>query len=133
MDGGGIPLAAVLTGAQVHDSKVFEDLVDTVEPVKGSRGRPRKRPTKLHADKGCDYPRCRRFLRKRGVEARIARRGIESGQELGRYRWTAGRTFAWLSYFRRLTVRYERRADIHEAFLELGCSLVCLNNLQRRL
>ena len=132
MDGGGIPLAAVLTGAQVHDSKVFEDLVDKVEPVKGSRGRPRKRPTKLHADKGYDYLRCRRFLSKRGIEARIARRGIESGQKLGCYRWTVERTFAWLSYFRRLTVRYERRADIHEAFLELGCALVCLNYLQRR-
>ena len=132
MDGGGIPLAAVLTGAQVHDSKVFEDLVGTVEPVKGSKGRPRKRPAKLHADKGYDYPRCRRFLRKRGIKARIARRGIESGQKLGRYRWTVERTFAWLSYFRRLTVRYERRADIHEAFLELGCVLVCLNYLQRR-
>ena len=51
---------------------------------------------------------------------------------MGRYRWTVERTFAWLSYFRRLTVRYERRADIHEAFLELGCVLVCLNYLQRR-
>jgi transposase len=74
-----------------------------------------------------DYPRCRRFLRKIVIEARIARRGIESGHKLGRYRWTVERTFARLSYFGRLTVRYERRADIHEACLELGCALVSLN------
>ncbi len=94
VDGGGVPLAVVLTGAHVHDSKVFEELVDAVEPVKGPRGRPRKRPDKLHADKGYDYPRCRRFLRRRGIRARIARRGVESSEKLGRYRWTVERTFA---------------------------------------
>ena len=46
VDGYGTPLVAVLTEAQVHDSKVFEELVDSVEPVKGPRGRPRKRPEK---------------------------------------------------------------------------------------
>ncbi len=50
----------VLTAANVHDSKVFEELVDAVEPIKRpGRGRPRKRPEKLHADKAYDYPRCR--------------------------------------------------------------------------
>jgi transposase len=39
------------------------------------------------------------------------------------------RTPAWLAKYRRLTIRYERRDDIHEAFLHLGCSLVCLNYL----
>jgi transposase len=34
-------------------------------------------------------------------------------------------TFAWLNQFRRLRVRYEKRADIHEAFLSLGCALIC--------
>jgi transposase len=128
-------LAVALSAANTHDSMLLEAVVDAVAPVKGPRGRPgrpRKRPAKLHLDKGYDYPRCRRFLRKRGIKARIARRGIESGHKLGRYLWTVEGTFAWLSYFRRLTVRYERRADIHEAFLDLGCALVCLNYLQRR-
>lgn len=77
----------LLTGANVHDSSVFEELVDSVVPVKGERGRPRKRPDKLHADKGYDYPRCRRFLQKRGIKVRIARRGVESSERLGRFRW----------------------------------------------
>jgi transposase len=39
------------------------------------------------------------------------------------------RTLAWLARYRRLAVRYERRADIHEALLYLGCALICLNYL----
>jgi transposase len=41
------------------------------------------------------------------------------------------RTFAWLSQFRRLRVRYDKRADIHEAFLSLGCALICWQSLRR--
>jgi len=54
---------------------------------------------------------------------------IESSDRLGRYRWVVERTLTWLQHFRRLTVRYERRIDIHEGFLHLGCALICLNYL----
>ena len=124
----------MLSAANVHDSKVFlEEAVDAIEPIKrprGRPGRPRKRPKKLHADKGYDFPRCRKALRRRGIKARIARRGIDSSERLGRHRWVVERTLAWLSRYRRLVVRYERRSDIHEAFLHLGCSLICLNHLK---
>jgi transposase len=128
----GVPLAVMLTAANVHDSMVFEELIDAIEPIKrprGRPGRPRKRPKKLHADKAYDFPRCREALRKRGIKARISRRGIDSSERLGRHRWVVERTLAWLSRYRRLSVRYERRDDIHEAFLHLGCSLICLNYL----
>lgn len=126
----GIPLAVVLSSANVHDSKVFEELVDAVEPIKRpGRGRPRRRPEKLHADKGYDFPRCREALRRRAIKGRIARRGVDSSEKLGRHRWVVERTLAWLARYRRLSVRYERRAEIHEAFLHLGCSLICLNYL----
>ena len=115
----------------MHDSKVLERLVDGIEPVKGRTGRPRKRPEKLHADKGYDFPRCRQALRKRGIKARIARRSVESSERLGRHRWVVERTLAWLARYRRLTVRYERRADIHEAFSLLACSMVSLGYLFR--
>jgi len=49
---------------------------------------------------------------------------------LGRYRWVVERALAWLGRFRRLAIRYERRADINLAFLDLGCALVCFNTLQ---
>ena len=127
-----MPLAVALTGANVHDSKVLAELVDSIVPVRGKRGRPRKRPGKLHADKGYDFPRCRGFLRRRGIRPRIARRGVETSEKLGCHRWVVERTLAWLARYRRLTIRYERRADIHEAFLLLACSLVCFNRLRRR-
>lgn len=106
--------------------------LDAVPPMRsGRRGRPRRRPDKLHADKGYDHARCRRECRQRGIRPRIARRGIESSQRLGRHRWVVERTLAWLGRFRRLTVRYERRADIHLAFATLGCALICLNQAKR--
>lgn len=130
----GVPLAVVLTAANVHESKVLEEAVDTIGPIRrpaGKPGRARKRPEKLHADKGYDFPRCREALRKRGIKSRIARRGVESSERLGRHRWVVERTLSWLNRFRRLKVRYERRADVHQAFLELGCALICWNHVQR--
>ena len=52
-------------------------------------------------------------------------RRIEHGSGLGGWRWVVERTFAWLNQFRRLRVRYEKRADIQEALLSLGCALLC--------
>jgi transposase len=123
----GIPLVIKLSAANVHDSKMFETMVDAIEPIRRPRGRPRRRPDKLHADKAYDYPRCRQALTARGIKIRIARRGVESSEKLGRHRWVVERTGSWLNRFRRLKVRYERRDDIYQAFLDLGCALICWN------
>lgn len=130
-DANGIPLAVRLTAANVHDSRVFDELIDAVPPIRQGRGRPRRRPSKLHADKAYDAPRCRQALRRRRIKARIARRGVENSERLGRHRWVVERTLAWFSRFRRLTVRYERRADVHQAFLSLAASLICWSYVQR--
>jgi transposase len=127
----GIPLAARITGANRHESVVFEDLIDAIPPITGSSGHRRKRPDKLHADKAYDIPRCRRALTRRHSKVRIARKGIEPKERLGRHRWVVERTLAWLNRYRRLTIRDEQRDDIHEAFLSLGCALICLNALRR--
>jgi IS5 family transposase len=131
VDREGIPLCVIHSAANVHDSKVLEEAVDAISPIRKPRGRPRKRPKKLHAEKGYDFPRCRQALRKRGIIARIARRGIESSERLGTYRWAVERTLSWINRFRRLKVRYERREDIHQAFLDLGCALICWRYVQR--
>jgi transposase len=110
---------------------VFEELLDAIPPIRTPARQRRKRPAKLHADKGYDYPRCRTALRRRHIRSRIARKGIDSSARLGRHRWVIERTLAWLNRYRRLTVRYERRADIHQAFLTLGCALICFNALQK--
>ena len=132
VDRSGVPLAVRHSAANVHDSSMLETMLDVVSPIRrprGRPGRPRKRPEKLHADKGYDFARCRQALRKRGIRPRIARRGIESSERLGCHRWVAERTLAWLNRYRRLKVRYERRADVHQAFLSLGCALICWNHL----
>ena len=128
----GIPLAVTLSAANVHDSRMMLEVVDAIEPIKCCRrGRPRKRPAKLHADKAYDSAPLRVELRKRGITPRIARKGIESSEKLGRHRWVVERTLAWLARYRRLAIRYERHDDVHEAFLTLGCILICLNFLER--
>jgi len=129
VDRQGIPLATLLTGANRHDSRAFEALIDAVPAIRTPAGQRRKRPTKLHADKAYDIPRCRQFLHRRHIKVRIARKGVESSQRLGRHRWVVERTLAWLNRYRRLTIRYERRVDIHQAFLTLGCALICFNHL----
>jgi transposase len=122
-------LAKLLTGANRHDSAVFEELLDAVPPIKQPNGRRRKRPDTVHADKAYDIPRCRQALSQRHIRIRIARKGRDSSARLGRHRWVVERTLAWLSQHRRLTLRYERRADSHDAFLTLGCALICFKAL----
>ena len=129
----GIPLAWALTGGNRHDSTQLIPLVDRVPPVRGTVGRPRRRPDRVTGDRAYDYPSRRRELRQRGIKAEIARRQTEHGSGLGRYRWVVERTFAWLHKFKRLLVRYDRRHEIHQAFLALGCCLVCFRRLQNSL
>jgi len=128
----GIPLAFLLTGANVHDSTPFEDLIDAIPAVAGRRGRPRRRPDKLHADKAYDHNRCCAACRRRNIIPRIARRGVDTAHKLGRHRWVIERSFAWLNKFRRLTIRYERRLDIHHALTSIACSITCFRALQGR-
>jgi transposase len=59
-----------------------------------------------------------------------ALRQVVPGSGLGKKRWVVERTIAWLHQYRRLRIRYERRDDIHEAFLAIGCSLICLKLLR---
>ena len=128
VDREGTPLGLTLSGANRHDSRMLAPTLDAVPGVRRGRGRP---PGKLHADKAYDHRRCRAECRARSVAPRIARRGMDSSERLGRHRWVVERTMAWINRFRRLAVRYERRADIHHALLTLGCALVCLNQLSR--
>lgn len=108
---------------------VFDALLDAIPPITTPAGRRRKRPAKLHADKAYDIPRCRQALRRRHIKIRIARKGIDTSQRLGRHRWVVERTLAWFARFRRLTIRYERRQDIWTAFHSLAAALICHKTL----
>jgi transposase len=126
----GVPLAATLTGGHRNDVTQLLPLVDGIGAIAGKRGRPRRRPDRMIADRGYDHDKYRRELWRRGVKPVIARRGTEHGSGLGRVRWVVERTFAWLHNFRRLRIRWERNAGLHYAFLSLGCSLICWRHIR---
>ncbi|MFD7657885.1 IS5 family transposase [Actinosynnema sp. NPDC059797] len=130
-DGGGIPLAVLLTGGNRNDVIGLEPLLDAVPNVRGRRGRPRRRPRTLYADRAYDHDKYRRRLRARGIAPRIARRGEPHGSGLGTIRWVVERTIAWYHGMKRLRVRWERRDDIHEAFLGLATCIICYRHVQR--
>jgi transposase len=125
-DGQGIPLAMTLTGANRHDVTQLLPLVDAVPPVRGKRGRPRRRPEKLQGDRAYDSEPHRRELRRRGIRPVLARRRTAHGSGLGVYRWFVERTLSWAHQFGRLRLRRDRLPRIHKAFMALGCSLICL-------
>ena len=129
-DANGVPLVCLLTGANRPDVTQLLPLVEAIPPVRGKRGRPRRRPDTLLADRGYDSQPHRQALRAHGIRPIIAKRRTEHGSGLGTQRWVVERTLSWLHQYRRLRVRYERRADIHEAFLSLACSLICYAQLK---
>jgi transposase len=123
------------TAADVNEGTLLERLVDAIPPLRQPHhrpGRPRRRPGKLHADKAYDSAHNRAVLRRRHILPRIARRLIDSSQRLGRYRWVAERTFAWVHRNRRLLVRYDRDDALHQAFLSLAAALICWQLLHPR-
>ena len=123
--GNGAPAAATVTAANRNDITRLLPLLDAVPPVRGRPGRPRRRPGRVQGDRGYNSEPHRRELRRRRVEPLLARRGAPHGSGLGVYRWPVERSLSWLHMNRRLRVRYEKRADVHEALVSLGCAMIC--------
>jgi hypothetical protein len=95
--------------ANAYDSPQLLPLVDAIPPIIG--------------------PTLRRALQARGITPRIARRGIDSSERPAATARVVERTLAWLLGFRRLGVRYERRADLLQGLLHLACALTCVRFL----
>ncbi|MGW6880878.1 IS5 family transposase [Streptomyces goshikiensis] len=131
VDGQGIPLAVSLTGGNRNDVTQLIPLLKKIPSVAGLVGRPRRRPDSLLGDRGYDHDKYRRLAWALGIKPVIARRGVPHGSGLGVHRWVVERTIAWLHGFRRLRIRWERRDDIHEAFLGLATCLITHRHVQR--
>jgi transposase len=121
----------LVTAANTPDAAVFAALLDDIPRVQTPAGGRRCRPAKCHADKAYDQRRCRGYLTRRRIKVRIARRGVQSSDRLGRHRWKAERTIAWLAGCRRLRVRYDRSSERFFAFAMLGCGRLCYNRWVR--
>lgn len=120
---------ATITAANVNDGTMLLPLVDAIPGVRGKVGAPRRRPESVTADKAYHSHDREIDLWVRGIEPLLPRRGTDDDMGLGTLRWVVERTIAWLHQFRRLRVRHERRADIHQAFLTLGCIVICFRTL----
>ena len=130
-DRAGLPISVGISAANTHDKLGLEPLVRGIPPVRSRRGPRRRRPAKLHADKGYDYADLRAWLRSRNIVPRIARRGIETSSRLGRHRWVVERTVSWMNGFRRLHRRYERKAEHFLAFVGIAAALICYRHLTK--
>lgn len=120
-----------LTGGNRHDVTELLPLIDKIPPVRGRRGRPRRRPDQLFGDRAYDHDKYRRAVRGKGIRPRIARRGHPHGSGLGVVRWMVERTIAWYHGMRRLRIRWERRDDMHEAFLSLTTCIITYRHVVR--
>jgi len=120
----GVPLALVVTAANVHDKWLIGRALDAVV-VRGPRG-PR-RPKNLCLDKGYDYVDTEAEVLLRRIEPHIRRRGERP--LVGRVhgvprRWVVERTNSWHNQFRALLIRWERSADNYLGLCELACALI---------
>jgi transposase len=124
-DRAGLPLVVGVSSGNTHDSEALKPVVTELQMRRDPRHGLIK-PGKVPADKAYDRDDLRRWLRGRRIAVRIARRGIESSQRLGRHRWVIERTMSWLTGYRRLTIRYERYGGNYLAFLGLARDHVLL-------
>ncbi|MER7130185.1 IS5 family transposase [Streptosporangium saharense] len=119
-DAGGLPPVVDVTAANTHDSKALKPVVEA-HLARRVRDPDRwRKPGRFHADKAFDVPHLRKWLRGKRIGVRIARKGIESSERLGRRRWVIERTISWMTGYRRLSPRYERNPDNYLAFLRLA-------------
>lgn len=126
-DGRGTPLGAILTAGQTHESKSFEGLMDTVSI------RRRRRPEAVAGDKGYSYPRIRRWLSRRGIEAVIPTRSNQPRESLDKKKYrrrnVVERCIGWLKECRRVATRYEKLATHYLAMVRLAIIQRCLRLL----
>ena len=126
----GIPLGAITTAANVPDVIALPEVVDAIPVVRAKRrGRRKRRPKRLYADRAYDSEPHRRRIRRRRIEPVFARRRAAHGSGLGKYRWPVERFFAWLHRYRRLRLRTDWDARMHNAFLSLALGCICFGFL----
>jgi len=124
-DGQGIPLATLLTAANVNEVTQLLPLVDAVPPVGGKPGHPRQRPERIYTDRAYDSEAKRQELYRRGIEPFIPEQRAPHGSGLGVFRWVAERTVSWFHGFRKLRLRTDWLSEVQEAFLTLASALIC--------
>lgn len=137
-EGNGLPMAFLVTAANVAEVGVGTQVVDRVR-VPGARGRPRQRPISLAADKGYDSAEFRRQLRRRRIQPSIPHRQWPDRRrrpgrppkvhETSKSRWKVKRSHGWLDNWRRLVTRYDWYTQNYVAFLTIACFMTVLSRI----
>lgn len=123
----GIPIGLAVDGANRNDFKMARA---TFENLAAERPRPTKlAPQGLCLDKGYDYDETRELLKEFSFTAHIRCRGEEAKaikREAGfkARRWVVERTHSWMNRFRRILVRWEKRADSYVAMLHFAFAII---------
>jgi putative transposase len=122
-----VPLAVEVAGANRHDMKLVRA---TLEQIVVARPPPTaEQPQGLCLDKGYDYDEVRATVTEFGFTAHIHSRG-EEAQALKREagararRWVVERAHSWLNRFRRLLIRWDKKAENYLGFLHFACALI---------
>jgi transposase len=118
----------MISAANVHDIRRVVPLLDRLRIVN-----PRTKegfPVRIYLDKAYASEPLKELLRWFGIRPYIPEKGKPEPSSLGKYRYVIEQTFAALKQFRRLKIRYEKRSDIHQAFLTFACAMICFNRLQ---
>jgi len=103
---------------------------ETIEKIVVDRPEPtEEQPQGMCLDKGYDYQEVRDTVREFGFTAHIRSRGEEAKalkKEAGfrARRWVVERTHSWMNRFRRILVRWEKKAENYVAFLHFACALI---------
>ncbi len=100
-------------------------------PSRAARVSPSQVPDALLGDKCYDSNPNRDALRERRILPVISRKGCPNIKGVGKLRYVVEQTFALLHHFKRLAVRWERRTELHDAFVSLACSLICWKRLKK--
>ncbi len=131
-EGGGKLLTLVVTPGQTHESTVFASLLERGTVARAGRGRPKRRPRRVVADKGYSSRAIRDYLRRRGIRMTIPRKTNEHRTgpfDRARYRARnlVERLINRCKQFRRLATRYEKRAENYRAMWTLAALLLWLS------
>ena len=129
VDANGTPLAATLTAANRHDVTQLVPLVDEIPAIGGKAAPHGSSPSEVMGDRGYDCDPHRMALSASRDRHPIARRNTQHGSGLGIFRYVVEQTIALMHQFRRLRVRYDKRDDVHEAFLTIGEAFICWRRL----
>ena len=134
VDGQGIPLGSTIASASPHEVTLVDKVLAQIKVPRNGPGRPKSNPKRLIGDRAYDSDKLRKDLRNRQIELICPHRKnrkkpkVQDGRKLRRYRkrWKIERTFSWISNYRRLVVRYERRITVYQAFFHIACILITL-------